>query len=126
VARTGRDPGEHYRALARELGDPAYERIDAPATPAQKQALQALTPQQLAATELAGDKIEAVLTKAPGDGSPIGGVKVVTANGWFAARPSGTEEVYKVYAESFRGEAHLRRIQEEAQTIVAKALSGVR
>jgi len=125
VARTGRDPGEHYRALAGDLGDPAYERIDAPATPAQKQALQALTPQQLAASELAGDKIEAVLTRAPGDGSPIGGVKVVTANGWFAARPSGTEEVYKVYAESFRGEAHLRRIQEEAQAMVAKALCAV-
>jgi len=122
VARSGRDPGEHYAALARELGDPAYERIDAPATPAQKQALQALTPQQLAASELAGDKIEAVLTKAPGDGSPIGGVKVVTANGWFAARPSGTEEVYKIYAESFRGEAHLRRIQEEAQVLVGKAI----
>ena len=122
VARTGRDPGERYRALASELGDPAYERIDAPATPAQKQALQALTPQQLAATELAGDKIEAVLTRAAGDGSPIGGVKVVTANGWFAARPSGTEEVYKIYAESFRGEAHLRRIQEEAQAMVSKAI----
>jgi len=122
TARTGRDPGERYRALTAELGDPAYERIDAPATAAQKKVLQALSPEQLAATELAGEKIESVLTKAPGDGSPIGGLKVATASGWFAARPSGTEDVYKIYAESFRGEAHLRRIQAEAQAMVSKAL----
>ena len=122
TARTGRDPGERYRALTAQLGDPAYERIDAPATAAQKKVLQALSPEQLAATELAGEKIESVLTKAPGDGSPIGGLKVATASGWFAARPSGTEDVYKIYAESFRGEAHLRRIQAEAQAMVSKAL----
>ena len=122
TARTGRDPGERYRALTAELGDPAYERIDAPATAAQKKVLQALSPEQLAATELAGEKIESVLTKAPGDGSPIGGLKVATASGWFAARPSGTEDVYKIYAESFQGEAHLRRIQAEAQAMVSKAL----
>jgi phosphoglucomutase len=124
TARTGRDPGERYRALTAELGDPAYERIDAPATAAQKKVLQALSPEQLGATELAGEKIESVLTKAPGDGSPIGGLKVATASGWFAARPSGTEDVYKIYAESFQGEAHLRRIQEEAQAMVSKALGG--
>jgi len=123
VARSGRDPGERYRMLTLELGDPAYERIDAPATPAQKKVLAALSPQQLAASELGGEKIETVLTKAPGDGSPIGGLKVVTASGWFAARPSGTEDVYKIYAESFRGEEHLRRIQEEAQAMVGKALA---
>jgi len=123
VARSGRDPGERYRELTRTLGDPAYERIDAPATAAQKKVLAALSPQDLAATELAGEKIEAVLSKAPGDGSPIGGLKVSTASGWFAARPSGTEDVYKIYAESFRGEAHLRRIQEEAQAMVGKALA---
>jgi phosphoglucomutase len=122
LARSGRDPGERYAELTRELGDPAYERIDAPATPAQKKVLAALSPQQLGATELAGEKIEAVLTEAPG-GGPIGGLKVATASGWFAARPSGTEDVYKIYAESFRGEAHLRRIQEEAQAMVAKALA---
>ena len=126
VARTGRDPGELYRALTRELGEPAYERIDAPATAAQKKVLQALSPQQLAPTELAGEKIESVLVRAPGDQSPIGGLKVVTRSGWFAARPSGTEDVYKIYAESFRGEAHLRQIQEEAQAMVAKALSAAR
>jgi phosphoglucomutase len=123
TARAGRDPGELYRELARELGDPAYERIDAPATPAEKAALKALSPAQVRATELAGEPIEAVLTHAPGNGGPIGGLKVATASGWFAARPSGTEDVYKIYAESFRGPEHLRRIQEEAQALVARALA---
>ena len=120
VARMGRDPGELYRELTREFGDPVYERIDAPATPEQKAALKQLSPQQVQATELAGEKIEAMLTAAPGNHSPIGGLKVVTKNGWFAARPSGTEDVYKIYAESFRDEAHLRRIQEEARSLIAK------
>ena len=123
VARTGRDPGELYRALTHELGEPAYERIDAPATAAQKKVLQALSPQQLAATELAGEKIESVLVRAPGDQSPIGGLKVVTRSGWFAARPSGTEDVYKIYAESFRDDAHLDRILDEAREMVAAAFA---
>jgi phosphoglucomutase len=119
MARTGKDPGELYRDLTRELGDPVYERIDAPATPEQKAILERLSPEKIAASELAGEKIEAMLTTAPGNGQPIGGLKVVTANGWFAARPSGTEDVYKIYAESFRGQDHLRRIQAEAQRIVS-------
>jgi phosphoglucomutase len=124
TAVLGRDPGEAYRDLTREFGEPQYERIDAPATPAQKAALEKLSPDRVRATELAGDKIVAMLTTAPGDGQPIGGLKVVTANGWFAARPSGTEEIYKIYAESFRDAAHLRRIQSEAQTIVGQAIAG--
>jgi phosphoglucomutase len=100
-----------------------YERIDAPASAEQKAVLERLTPLEVIATELAGEKIEAMLTTAPGNGSPIGGLKVVTAHGWFAARPSGTEEVYKLYAESFLGEDHLRRIQEEAQRIIAHAFA---
>ncbi|HZP02952.1 MAG TPA: phosphoglucomutase, alpha-D-glucose phosphate-specific, partial [Terriglobia bacterium] len=120
IARTGKDPGELYRDLTRELGDPVYERIDAPATPEQKAILERLSPEKIAASELAGEKIEAMLTTAPGNGEPIGGLKVVTANGWFAARPSGTEDVYKIYAESFRGQDHLRRIQAEAQRIVSE------
>jgi phosphoglucomutase len=123
TARAGRDPGELYRELTRQFGDPVYERIDAPATPEQKAVLERLAPEQVTATELAGEKIEAMLTTAPGNGSPIGGLKVVTANGWFAARPSGTEEVYKLYAESFLGEDHLRRIQQEAQKIIAQAFA---
>jgi phosphoglucomutase len=123
TARTGRDPGELYRQLTRQLGEPVYERIDAPATLEQKAILECLTPDQVNVTELAGEKIEAMLTTAPGNGSPIGGLKVVAANGWFAARPSGTEEVYKLYAESFLGEDHLRRIQEEAQRIIAQAFA---
>jgi len=123
TARAGRDPGELYRELTRQFGDPVYERIDAPATAEQKAVLERLAPEQVMATELAGEKIEAMLTTAPGNGSPIGGLKVVTANGWFAARPSGTEEVYKLYAESFLGEDHLRRIQEEAQKIIAQAFA---
>jgi phosphoglucomutase len=121
LAKTGRDPGELYRELTREFGEPVYERIDAPATPEQKAALQQLSPQQIHATALAGEKIQAILTTAPGNGSPIGGIKVVAENGWFAARPSGTEEVYKIYAESFRNTEHLRRIQEEAQTLITQA-----
>jgi phosphoglucomutase len=122
TAVTGRDPGELYRQLASELGDPVYERIDAPATPAQKAVLARLSPAEVTVSELAGEKITGLLTAAPGNGAPIGGLKVVTANGWFAARPSGTEDVYKLYAESFRGSDHLRRIQDEAREILEKAL----
>ena len=121
LAKTGRDPGELYRELTREFGEPVYERIDAPATPEQKAILQQLSPPQIHAAELAGEKIQAILTTAPGNGSPIGGIKVIAENGWFAARPSGTEEVYKIYAESFQSREHLRRIQEEAQTLIAHA-----
>lgn len=124
TARTGRDPGERYRDLTREFGEPAYERIDAPATPEQKAILARLTPDRLRVKELAGEPITSVLTTAPGDGQPIGGIKVMAAGGWFAARPSGTEEVYKMYAESFKGPEHLRRIQDEAQAIVGAALKG--
>ena len=124
TARAGRDPAELYAQLTRDLGTPVYERIDAPATPEEKAVLLALAPEAVRATELAGDPIRALLTTAPGNGAPIGGLKVVTGNGWFAARPSGTEAVYKLYAESFRGLAHLRRIQQEARAIVAAALAG--
>jgi phosphoglucomutase len=122
TARMGRDPGEIYRELAREFGDPVYDRIDAPATPAQKKKLAQLSPQQVSSAELAGEKIRHILTEAPGNGAPIGGLKVETENGWFAARPSGTEDIYKIYAESFLGTDHLRRIQDEARTIVSAAL----
>jgi phosphoglucomutase len=121
MAKTGRDPGELYRKLTREFGEPVYERLDAPATPEQKAVLQRLSPQQIQVSKLAGERILAMLTQAPGNGSPIGGLKVITEHGWFAARPSGTEAVYKVYAESFRGEDHLRQIQAEAQTLIARA-----
>ena len=126
TARTGRDPGELYQEITRELGDPAYERIDAEATPEQRTRLARLTAADLRLTELAGDPINAVLTSAPGDGRPIGGIKVATEHGWFAARPSGTEPVYKLYAESFKGREHLMRIQEEARAVIQKALSAVR
>jgi phosphoglucomutase len=126
MARTGRDPSELYDELTRELGAPVYERIDAPATPEQKTLLQKLSPADVKASNIADDPIEAMLTTAPGNGAPIGGLKVITAQGWFAARPSGTEDVYKLYAESFRGTAHLRRIQEEARALISKALAGVR
>ncbi|HWG97563.1 MAG TPA: phosphoglucomutase (alpha-D-glucose-1,6-bisphosphate-dependent) [Nitrospira sp.] len=122
MAKTGRDPSELYRDLTKELGEPVYERIDAPATPEQKTILSKLSPEQVNATVLAGDRIVAMLTKAPGNAAAIGGLKVVTKNGWFAARPSGTEDVYKLYAESFKGNKHLKRIQEEAQALVAGAL----
>jgi phosphoglucomutase len=124
MARTGRDPSELYHDLTRDLGAPVYERIDAPATAEQKAVLLKLSPDDVKASELAGEPIEAMLTTAPGNGAAIGGLKVVTAQGWFAARPSGTEEVYKLYAESFRGSEHLRRIQEEAQALISRALAG--
>ncbi|MBI3356043.1 MAG: alpha-D-glucose phosphate-specific phosphoglucomutase [Nitrospirae bacterium] len=123
MAKTGKDPAQLYRDLTKELGEPIYERIDAPATPEQKAILSKLSPDQVKATELADDKIIAMLTTAPGNGASIGGLKVVTEQGWFAARPSGTEDVYKLYAESFRGKDHLKRIQEEAQTLITKALA---
>jgi phosphoglucomutase len=120
TARTGRDPGETYTGLTAELGVPFYERIDAPATRQQKDLLKNASPDQLALKQLAGDPVTATLTTAPGNGAPFGGIKVVAANGWFAARPSGTEDVYKIYAESFRDEDHLRRIQQDAQDAVAR------
>lgn len=122
TARTGKDPGELYKGLTLEFGEPAYERIDAPATPEQKDKLKKLSPDRITSSYLAGDKIEAVLTKAPGNGADIGGLKVATAGGWFAARPSGTENIYKIYAESFKGEDHLRKLQEEAQALVNQAI----
>ena len=123
MARTGRDPSELYRKLTTDLGAPVYERIDAPATPDQKAKLSKLSPAQIHATELAGEKILAMLTTAPGNGAAIGGLKVVTEQGWFAARPSGTEDVYKLYAESFKGREHLVQIQTEAQALIAQVLS---
>jgi phosphoglucomutase len=123
TARTGRDPGEHYLALTEMFGRPVYERMDAPATAAQKDVLAKLSPRQVNASTLAGEKILAILTQAPGNGAPIGGLKAVTENGWFAARPSGTEELYKIYAESFRDREHLTRIQEEAQAMVSAAFA---
>jgi phosphoglucomutase len=126
TARTGRDPAELYANLTGELGAPIYERIDAPATPDEKERLLNLSADDISASELAGDPIQALLTKAPGNGAAIGGLKVVTAHGWFAARPSGTEDVYKLYAESFRGPSHLQRIQEEAQAMVARTLAQVK
>jgi phosphoglucomutase len=121
-ARSGKDPGELYGALAAALGAPVYARIDAPATPAEKAILKKLSPEAVAATSLAGEPIVSKLTRAPGNGAEIGGLKVVAANGWFAARPSGTEDVYKIYAESFRDDAHLARIIDEARAMVAAAL----
>jgi phosphoglucomutase len=122
TARTGRDPGEQYRQLTQELGEPAYERIDAAATLDEKSRLAGLAPADLAVDTIAGEPITAVLTAAPEGGQPLGGVKVMTASGWFAARPSGTEAVYKLYAESFKGPDHLRRIQTEAQAIIERAI----
>ena len=121
TARTGRDPGEHYRTLTAEFGAPYYTRVDAPATPEQKARLQQLSPETLTAATLAGEPILATLTRAPANDAPLGGLKVVTASGWFAARPSGTENVYKIYAESFKDEGHLRAILTEAQAIVGGA-----
>jgi len=123
TARMGRDPGEIYRELTREFGECFSDRVDAPATPEQKKMLAQLSPQQVRSAELAGEKIQSLLTHAPGNGAAIGGLKVVAESGWFAARPSGTENIYKIYAESFRGADHLRRILAEAQTIVGAALA---
>ncbi|TAM47855.1 MAG: alpha-D-glucose phosphate-specific phosphoglucomutase [Acidobacteria bacterium] len=125
MARMDRDPGELYQDLTREFGDPAYDRVEAPATPEQKARLATLSPQQVRIKELAGEKIQAIVSNAPGNGATIGGLRVTAESGWFAARPSGTEDIYKIYAESFRGAEHLRRILEEAQTIVNDALAAV-
>jgi phosphoglucomutase len=122
TARTGRDPGELYRALTLELGAPAADRVEAPATPEQKQKLAKLSPAQVKITQLGGEKIESVLDRAPGNDAPIGGIKLIAASGWFAARPSGTENIYKIYAESFHGDDHLRKLLREAQRIVDGAL----
>ncbi len=122
TAKSGRDPGVAYEALTERFGAPVYRRIDAPATPAQKAVLARLSPAEITASELAGEPVTAILTTAPGNGAPIGGVKVMTGHGWFAARPSGTENVYKIYAESFLGQDHLERIIEEAQAVVGRAL----
>ena len=122
TAKTGKDPGEHYRDLTAAFGTPYYTRIDAPATPEQKARLKQLDPGAVKESQLAGEPILAKLTTAPGNGAPIGGLKVVAANGWFAARPSGTENIYKIYAESLESEAHLQAIVTEAQQIVADAL----
>ena len=121
TARTGRDPGEHYRALEAELGSPVYQRIDAPAGPAQREILKNLSQDMVQADTLAGEQIRAKLTHAPGNGAAIGGLKVVAENGWFAARPSGTEDIYKIYAESFKGRDHLAALLEEAQEMVNAA-----
>jgi len=122
TARSGRDPGVAYAELTERFGAPAYRRIDAPASPEQKAALGRLSPSDVTASTLAGDPITAILTRAPGNDAPIGGLKVVTANGWFAARPSGTEDVYKIYAESFQGPEHLAEVQEAARSVVSAAL----
>ncbi|HXH62853.1 MAG TPA: hypothetical protein VNG95_01650, partial [Gemmatimonadales bacterium] len=120
TAVTGRTPGELYRDLTREFGEFSFQRIDAPATPEEKVTLAHLAPPRIA--ELAGNRVTSVLTQAPGNGAPIGGWKVITDQGWFAVRPSGTEDVFKLYAESFIGSDHLARIQEEAQAIIRRAL----
>ncbi|MGW7053617.1 phosphoglucomutase (alpha-D-glucose-1,6-bisphosphate-dependent) [Streptomyces sp. NPDC054887] len=124
LAVTGKSPSEHYAALTARFGEPAYARIDAPATREEKAVLARLSPEQITAGSLAGEPVTAVLTEAPGNGAPIGGIKVTTENAWFAARPSGTEDVYKVYAESFLGPDHLARVQEEAKAVVSTALAG--
>ncbi len=121
---TGKSPSEHYRALTEKYGDPVYARVDAPATREEKARLASLTPADVTQTELAGEPITAVLTRAPGNDAPIGGLKVATANGWFAARPSGTEDVYKIYAESFLGADHLAAIQQSARELVSATLKG--
>ena len=123
TARTGQDPNQYYNAVTDGLGTSFYERIDAPATSAQKAVLSNLNPETITATHLADEAIETKLTRAPGNNEAIGGIKVTTANGWFAARPSGTEEVYKIYAESFRSRAHLTQIQQDAQAILAREFS---
>ena len=122
LAVTGKSPSQHYADLTQRFGAPQYARVDAPATPEQKAVLKGLSPEQVTATELAGDPITAKMTTAPGNGEPIGGLKVTTDRGWFAARPSGTENVYKIYAESFADAEHLARIQREARDVVSAAL----
>jgi len=122
MAVTGKDPAEHYKDLEDLFGSPVYERIDAPANPAQKKALKELSADMIQASTLAGEPIETILTRAPGNNEPIGGLKMVAENGWFAARPSGTEDIYKIYAESFKGREHLKQIQEEAREVVSKAM----
>jgi phosphoglucomutase len=122
TARTGRDPGEHYATLTREFGEPAYERVDVAVTPRGKAVLEGLSTTDLQLTELAGEPVTAVLRTAPGDGRPIGGIKVIGEQGWFAVRPSGTEAVYKLYAETFKGGEHLRRIQAQAQAEIQRVL----
>jgi phosphoglucomutase len=124
TARTGKDPGEHFNEIAAQFGRPYYTRIDAPATPQQKAKLSALSPEAVKSTTLAGEPITAKLTRAPGNNAPVGGLKVVTASGWFAARPSGTENLYKIYAESFKDEAHLNALVREAQEMLSQSLSG--
>jgi phosphoglucomutase len=123
TARTGKDPGEHFRGLTAEFGAPYYKRIDAPATPEQKAKLQKLSPDAVKELSLAGEPIQSKLTRAPGNNAPIGGLKVTAATGWFAARPSGTENLYKIYAESFQSESHLRTLLAEAEAIVNQAIS---
>jgi phosphoglucomutase len=124
LAVTGSSPGERYRSLTERFGDPAYARVDAPATREEKKVLASLSPDQVTATELAGEPIVAKLTEAPGNGAAIGGLKVTTESAWFAARPSGTEDVYNIYAESFRGPEHLAQVQAEAREVVSAALAG--
>jgi phosphoglucomutase len=124
TATTGKDPGQLYGELTAKYGAPVYQRIDAACSKEDKTKLAKLSPSQVTAKELAGDPITAILTEAPGNGAAIGGLKVTTDEGWFAARPSGTEDVYKIYAESFKGEEHLKRIQEEAKALVSAALKG--
>jgi phosphoglucomutase len=123
TARTGRDPGQHYADLAATLGAPVTARIEAPASASQRQRLARLTPGQLTSTQLAGETITSVLARAPGNQAPIGGIKVIAPSGWFAARPSGTEEIYKIYAESYKGASHLQWLLREAQAIVDAALA---
>ena len=123
LAVTDKDAGEVYNELKKDYGEPLYDRVEAPATPGQKKLLAALSPEQVTSKELAGEKIKSILTKAPGNGAAIGGLKVMTENSWFAARPSGTEDIYKIYAESFSGEAQVKRILEEAQSIVNDVLT---
>jgi phosphoglucomutase len=122
TAKMGKDPGELYKGLAREFGEPVFELVESAASAEQKKILHNLSPEQITSKTLAGEPIVSILTKAPGNGAPIGGIKVVTKNGWFAARPSGTEDIYKIYGESFLGKTHLARILEEAQAMVAGAL----
>jgi len=125
TAQMGKDPGEIYGELTKEFGEPLYDRIEAQATPEQKEILKKLSPRQVTSTVLAGEKIENILTQAPGNNVSIGGLKVMAKNGWFAARPSGTENIYKIYVESFLNKEHLHRIQQEAQTIVSDALASI-